>query len=116
MTTVSHETAIDRFTTVSGRIPKQYAYYLSQYDISDPNSEVMLQYCQWEDYRRKNSYQNSIVKDSDYYLSVTTQYSLGDLEKAVENFSDSITAYNWHIDQMNKKYEKMTSKTLSIND
>ena len=116
MTTVSHETTIDRFTTVSGRIPKQYAYYLSQYDISDPNSEIILQYCQWEDYRRKNSYQNCIVKDSDYYLSVTTQYSLGDLERAVENFSNSITAYNWHIDQMNKKYEQMTSNTLSIND
>jgi hypothetical protein len=113
MEEVSQETAINRFTTISGRIPKEYTYILNKFDISNPRSEIILKYCKWEDYRKKNSYQNCIVKDSDYYLSVTTQYSLGDLQKAVENFSQDNKAYQWHIDQMNQKYEKMTSKTLS---
>ena len=103
MKEVSQETAINRFTTISGRIPKEYTYILGKFDISNPRSEIILKYCKWEDYRKKNSYQNCIVKDSDYYLSVTTQYSLGDLQKAVENFSQDNKAYQWHIDQMNQK-------------
>ena len=80
MTAVPHKVAVDRFTTVSGRISSDYTYMHSNYEISDPNSEVILEHCIWEDYRFKESYKNCIVKNSDYYLSVTTKYSLNDLK------------------------------------
>ena len=112
---VSNETAIKRFTTVSGKIPNQYLYNLSYYDISDPNSEIMLGYCIWEDYRRKNSYQNCIVKNSDYYLSVTTPYTFYQLKKAIKHFTTT-EAYNWHLDQMEKHYTKISSSNFSIDE
>ena len=80
MTAVPHKVAVDRFTAVSGRISSDYTYMHSNYEISGPNSEVILEHCIWEDYRFKESYKNCIVKNSDYYLSVITKYSLNDLK------------------------------------
>ena len=78
---------LKRYYTISGRIPPKYAEELRKYDISDPNSEKVLEYCVWEDYHKKNSYQNCIVKDSDYYLSVKANYNLNDLKQAIKIFT-----------------------------
>ena len=107
--------AIELYTIKSGEIKQEYLYLLNSYDISDPNSEKILEYCIWEDYRNKEEYQNCIVKNSDFYRSVTTPFSLDDLKKAISNFSSS-KEYYWHINQMEKNYKKMKSERLSIDD
>ena len=116
MLQVSNEEAINKYTTISGKIPNKYINQLSSYDISDPNSEVMLEYCVWDDYKKNNAYQNCIVKNSDYYLSVTNKYSFSELMEAVEHFSADHKAYNWHLKQMNLNYEKMKSNDLTIDE
>ena len=100
----TNETA-KRYFTISGKIPSTYAEELRNYDISDPNSEKFLEHCRWEDYRDKNSYQNCIAKDSDYYLSVENEYNFEDLQNAIRTFTrNDSTGYPWHINQMNQNY------------
>jgi hypothetical protein len=115
MTEVSKEEEANRYRTISGRIPQKYVSQLQKYDISDPNSEKMLEYCKWEDYRKKNSYQNAIVKDSDYYLSVTTPHTFSELKDSIKHFTDS-KAYDFHIQQMNEHYEKVKYEGLSTDE
>jgi len=107
---------LKRYCTISGRIPKNYADKLKFFDISDPYSERLLEYCKWEDYRKKNAYHNCIAKGSDYYLSVKNKYSLDDLKNAIRNFSDDGLQYPWHIAQMNEKYQEMKTNTLTIEE
>ena len=99
---------------VSGKIKDDYIYQLKNYEISDPNSEKILEYCVWEDYRNLDAYKNSIVKNSDYYRSVTQKYSLEDLLYAIKKFESK--NYYWHVEQMNKNYQKMKSENLSIDE
>jgi len=112
----STDETLRRYCTVSGRMSLAYVNYLNYYQISDPNSEILLQYVIWEDYRQKNSYQNCIIKDSDFYLSVKNKYSLEDLKSSIKNFTNSTNDYNWHINQMNSNYTKMKSSNLSTDE
>lgn len=57
------EESIELYTIISGRISEKYIYKLSSYEISDPNSETVLEYCEWEDYRSLPKYKNIIVKN-----------------------------------------------------
>ena len=120
MTNVPLETTINRFTTVSGAISSSYISKLNNYDISDPNSEVILEHCVWEDYRKKNSYQNCVVKNSDYYLSVTKNYSLDDLKKAVKHFCEQDKSienrYEWHLQKMDENYKHMKTNALTLDE
>ena len=50
----STDETLRRYCTVSGRMSSAYVNYLNYYQISDPNSEILLQYVIWEDYRQKN--------------------------------------------------------------
>lgn len=92
---MSKDETLKRYYTVIGRIPPNYAEQLKYYDISNPESEKLLVYCKWEDYRQKNSYHNCIAKNSDYYLSVENKYSFEDLKKAIKNFTSS-NDYSYH--------------------
>ena len=112
----STEETLRRYCTVSGKLSSNYVDQLSYYEISDPNSEKLLQYVEWEDYRSKNSYQNCIAKDSDFYLSVKTKYSLEDLKSSIQSFISGNKDYNWHINQMNANYNKMKSSNLSTDE
>ena len=112
----STDETLRRYCTVSGRMSSAYVNNLNYYQISDPNSEKLLQYVIWEDYRQKNSYQNCIIKDSDFYLSVNNKYSLEDLKRSIKNFTNSTKEYNWHINQMNSNYTKMKSSNLSTDE
>ena len=112
----STDETLRRYCTVSGRMSSAYVNNLNYYQISDPNSEKLLQYVIWEDYRQKNSYQNCIIKDSDFYLSVNNKYSLEDLKRSIKNFTNSTKDYNWHINQMNSNYTKMKSSNLSTDE
>ena len=112
----STEETLRRYCTVSGKLSHEYVDQLSYYEISDPNSEKLLEYVEWEDYRQKNSYQNCIAKDSDFYLSVKTKYSLEDLKSSIKSFISGNKDYDWHIKQMNKNYNKMKSGNLSTDE
>ena len=113
----SNDETLKRYYTVSGKIPSYYAALLENYAISDPNSEKLLEYCQWEDYRTKNSYQNCIVKDTDFYLSVKNNYTLDDLKQSIKHFTkDSSNDYYWHIDKMDKYYTNMKTNKLSTDE
>ena len=115
--TAEEEETLLRYCTINGKIPAPYAKQLINYDISDPNSEKFLVYCVWEDYRTKNSYHNCIAKNSDFYLSVTKKYSLNDLKSSIRHFTkEDPNQYGWHIDKMNKNYNKIKSNLLSIED
>ena len=116
MTEVTPQEQIKRFTTISGKIPYNYAILLQNYDISNHESEYILEYCEWEDFRTKNSYQNSIVKNSDYYLTVKSNYNLNDLQNSIKHFVEKEKEYKFHIDQMNLNYNKIKSPTLSIEE
>jgi hypothetical protein len=114
---MSSDETLKRYYTVSGKIPPEYAESLKNYDISDPNSEKLLEYCRWENYRSKNSYHNCIVKDSDFYLSVEKDYTLDDLKASLKHFTEeSDDDYSWHIDKMNKYYKNMKSNNLSTDE
>ena len=110
-----HEEAIELYTIISGRIQEDFISLLNNYDISDPNSEKVLEYCQWEDYRNLSEYKNSIVKNSDYYRIVTASYDLDDLDNSINKFTTS-KQYYWHLDQMNKNWKKMKNERLSENE
>ena len=71
-----------------------------------------MEYCDWEDYRNLDEYKNSIVKNSDYYRTVTREYTLEDLKNAIRQFTPA-NQYEWHIDQMNHTYRKMDNDRLS---
>ena len=114
---MSADETLERYYTVSGKISPYYAERLKNYDISDPNSEKLLEHCVWEDYRQKNSYHNCIAKDSDYYLSVSHHYTLDDLKTAIREFTkDHSDEYAWHIDKMNSKYTNMKTNNLSTEE
>ena len=114
---LNKDETLERYYTVSGRISSYYAESLKNYDISDPNSEKLLEYCVWEDYRQKNSYHNCIAKDSDFYLSVKHKYSLDELKTALMEFTkNDSTEYSWHIKQMNQNYNKIKSNNLSTDE
>ena len=66
------------YYVITGRVQSSYTYLLNSYDISDPNSESVLKYCVWDDYRDKEEYKNFMVKHSDYYQTVTRKYTLED--------------------------------------
>ena len=105
---------LKRYYTVSGKIPSNYAQRLKSASISDPNTEKILEYCIWEDYRQKNSYQNCIAKDSDFYLSLENKYNLEDLKRSIKHFtSNDSSEYPWHIKMMNKNYKNMKTNNLS---
>ena len=106
------EESIELYTIISGHIPEKYKYKLNSYEISDPYSELVLEYCEWEDFRNLAEYKNSIVKNSDYYRTVTRKYNLDDLKNAIKEFT-STYQYFWHIDQMNENWEKMDNPRLS---
>ena len=112
----SDDVTLKRYCTISGKIPKIYADKLKNYDISDPYTERFLEYCKWEEYRKKNAYHNCIAKGSDYYLSVKTKYTLDDLKNAIRNFTENDVEYPWHISQMNEKYKEMKTNILSIEE
>ena len=112
----SDDVTLKRYCTISGRIPKIYADKLKDIDISKPYSERLLEYCKWEDYRKKNAYHNCIAKGSDFYLSVKTKYTLNDLKNAIRNFTEDDSQYLWHIAQMNEKYKEMKTNNLSIEE
>ena len=109
------EESIELYTIISGRIQEDYISLLNNYNISDPNSEKVLEYCQWEDYRNLSEYKNSIVKNSDYYRIVASSYNLNDLENSISKFTTS-KQYYWHLDQMNKNWKKMKNERLSENE
>ena len=112
---MSKDETLKRYYTVIGRIPPNYAEQLKYYDISNPESEKLLVYCKWEDYRQKNSYHNCIAKNSDYYLSVENKYSFEDLKKAIKNFTSS-KDYSYHINKMNERYTNMKASNLSTDE
>ena len=109
-----HEESIELYTIISGRIKDKYVSKLDNYNISDPNSEKILEYCQWEDYRNLSEYKNSIVKNSDYYRIVTASYELDDLKNSMRIFTTP-KQYFWHLDQMDKNWKKMKNERLSEN-
>ena len=112
----SKEETLRRYCTVSGRLSKDKIKDLSFYEISDPNSEKLLEYVEWEDFHKKNSYHNCFAKDSDFYLSMKTKYSLEDLKNSIKSFTSNSNEYHWHLDQMNQNYEKMKYNNLSADE
>ncbi len=52
------------------------------------------------------------MKNSDYYKSVTTQYSLKDLKNAILTFTNK-EQYKYHLEQIELNYLKMKSDRLS---
>ena len=116
MIEVPKEEAINRYTTIIGKIPNKYLDQLSSYDISDPNSELLLEHCVWDDYKSNNAYHNCIVKDSDYYVSLTKQYSFSELKDSVELFAANNSAFKWHLDQMDKNYLNFKSKEVTTEE
>ena len=111
---------------ITGRVQSNYTYLLNNYEISDPNSESVLKYCQWEDYRNKEEYQNVMVKHSDYYQTVTRNYTLAELKKACLRFlvpkgsteitSSVIIKYNEHINKSKETYQYFETNKLSTDE
>jgi hypothetical protein len=111
---------------ITGRIKKDYTHLLNKYDISDPNSESVLKYCEWDDYRDKEEYKNFMVQHSDYYQTVTTPYSLEDLKEAVLRFlipkgqtevtSSVMKAYKNHLKKSEETYKDFETNRLTIDE
>ena len=111
---------------ITGRIRKDYIYLLNRYDISDPNSESTLKYCIWDDYRDKEEYKNFMVKHSDYYQTVTTNYSLEELKEAALRFlipkgqtevTDAVMkTYYKHLNKSEETYKVFETDKLTIDE
>ena len=116
----------DLYYIITGRIQDQYTYLLNKYDISDPNSESTLKYCVWDDYRDKEEYKNFMVQHSDYYQTVTTNYSLEDLKEAALRFlipkgETEVTPkvrekYKEHLEKSEETYKEFKTDRLSIEE
>lgn len=114
------------YYVITGRIPNMYMHLLNNYNISDPESESVLKYCVWDDYRDKEEYHNFMVKHSDYYQTVTTPFTLEDLKESVLRFlipkgqteiTDSVrNAYAKHIAKSDKTYSDFKTDKLSIDE
>lgn len=126
VTSSKEKTEKELYYTITGRVQSNYTYLLNNYDISDPNSESVLKYCTWDDYRNKEEYKNFMVKHSDYYQTVTRKYSLDELKESILRFlipkgkttvTDSVrTAYNNHIAKSNNTYHNFKTDRLSIDE
>jgi len=114
---------------ITGKIKPKYIYLLNQYDISDPESESILRYCAWDDYREKEEYKNFMVKHSDYYQTVTRNYSLNELKESCLRFlipkGQKITKesklkvlpiYNQHLKKSESTYKHFMTNRLSIEE
>ena len=108
---------IKRFYTISGKIPLSFAEDLKLYDINNPESEIYLEHCQWEDFFSKNSYNNCFSKDSDYYLPLKSKYNLDDLKESIKILSkDDKREYEMYLNMMEKNYQQIKTDNLSIDD
>ena len=113
---ISDET-LKRFYTISGKISHSLAGDLKSYDINNPESEKYLEYCQWEDFYSKNSYQNCFSKESDYYLPLKTKYNFDDLKESIKTLSkDNNREYDWFLNVTDKNYQQIKNNNLSIDD
>ena len=111
---------------ITGRIQSDYTYLLDKYDISDPNSESVLKYCVWDDYRNKEEYKNFMVKHSDYYQTVTRKYSLEELKEAALRFlipkgkteiTESVLKdYYKHLNKSEETYKYFETDRLSTDE
>ena len=114
------------YYVITGRIRDNYISLLDDYDISDPNSESVLKYCDWDDYRDKEEYRDFMVKHSDYYQTVTTSYTFQDLQESVLLFlipkgqteiTDSVReAYKEHIAKCEETYSQFETNKLSTDE
>ena len=114
------------YYVITGRVKQNYRDLLKNYDISDPNSESVLKYCTWDDYRDKEEYKNFMVQHSDYYQTVTRKYTLEELKEAVLRFlipqgQTEITpkimkTYEQHLGQMEKTYAEFKNDRLSTDE
>ena len=87
------------------------------YDISDPNSEHLLFYCDWENSQYKNSYKNALSKDSDYYLPLQGKYNLDDLKESIKLLTkDNDSEYSTNLDSMDRNYQYMKTNNLTVDD
>ena len=110
------EETLKRFYTISGKISQPYAGYLRPYDINNPESEIYLEYCQWEDFHSKKSFKNCFSKDSDYYYPLKNKFSLDDLKESIKILLKDDREYDRYITIVEKNYEKIDAKDLSIDD
>ncbi len=114
---------------ITGKIKPKYIYLLDQYDISDPESESILRYCVWDDYREKEEYKNFMVKHSDYYQTVTRNYSFNELKESCLRFlipkGQKITIesklevepiYKQHLSKSESTYKHFLTNRLSIEE
>ena len=114
------------YYVITGRVQSSYTYLLNSYDISDPNSESVLKYCVWDDYRNKEEYHNFMVKHSDYYQTVTRKYTLDELKESTLRFlipkgKTEVTpgvekSYQNHLKKMESTYSKFKSTLLSTDE
>jgi len=86
---------------------------LNKYDISDHNSEELIEYCNWENFMFDKPFHNCITKDSDYYLPLQNKYNLTDIEEAIKTLSKD---YSFYLKQMEKNYSNFKTTYLSIED
>ena len=108
---------LKRFYTVSGKIPHSFAEHLKFYDINNPESEIYLEHCQWEDFFSKNSYNKCFSKDSDYYLPLKTKYNLDDLKESIKILSkNDKREYDWYLNVMERNYQQIKTDNPSIDD
>ena len=113
----SHIQTLERYYTIIGRIPYPYNERLEDCDISDPSTERFLEFCNWEDYHKKDSYNNCVAKDSVYYSSRGKKYDLDNLKNAILNFIEyDSEQYRWHIEMMKQNYIHMKTDKLSIEE
>ena len=114
---------------ITGKIRPEYIHLLEKYNISQPESESILKYCVWDDYRDKEEYKNFMVKHSDYYQTVTRNYSLKELKESCLRFlipkGKKITAeskkkvepiYKEHLSHSELTYKHFTTNRLSIEE
>ena len=111
---------------ITGRVKEDYTYLLNKYNISDPNSESILKYCVWDDYRDKEEYKNFMVQHSDYYQTVTKKFTLDELKESALRFlipkgkteiTDAvIKEYQKHLKKSEDTYKFFTSDRLSIDE
>jgi hypothetical protein len=112
----TRDETLKRFYTISGKITPSFARELESYDINNPESETYLEYCQWEDFYSKNSYQNCLSKDSDYYMPLKSKYNLDDLKESIKTLlsKDNNREYDIYLNMMDKITNRFKRKICQL--
>ena len=91
---------------INGKIPNEFIRKLCSYAISEQESELLLEKCDW-------NYSNNDVKESEYNSLIRKNFSSSQLYSTVEKYCEENKEFNYLLDQVNRCYQNIRTNDLT---